>query len=129
SQFVAGFIGTPPMNLIAGRTRKADAGWMLDLGAISLPLQGNGFDLADGRKVVLGVRPQDLSLATGSETSSMSGEVLLVEFHGNEVLVSIAFNDKEVSALIPASTSIAIGSRARFSVDERRLHLFDAETG
>jgi multiple sugar transport system ATP-binding protein len=129
SQFVAGFIGTPPMNLISGKTRKAGEGWLLDIGAVTLPLDGDRFNLVDGGKVVLGVRPQDLALAASSGPPSIAGEVELVEFHGNDALVSIAFNDKEISALVPASTEVAIGSRANLVIDEQRIHLFDGDTG
>jgi multiple sugar transport system ATP-binding protein len=129
SQFVAGFIGTPPMNLIPAKTRKSEQGWLLDIGAVTLPFDGKRFNLTDGGRVMLGVRPHDLALATTPGQPSISGEIELVEFHGNDALVSVAFNDREISALVPVSTHVSVGSRASLVIDERRVHLFDGDTG
>jgi multiple sugar transport system ATP-binding protein len=129
SQFVAGFIGTPPMNLIPVKTRSAEGGWLLDLGAVTIPIDGSRFNLSADGKAVLGIRPQDLSLAQSSGPASISGEVQLVEFHGNDTLISVRFNEKEIAALVPASTSVATGTRANLVINEQRLHLFDSVTG
>ena len=58
------------------------------------------------------------------------GEVQLVEYLGNEVLVSIGDEPgSEIAALVHSAQAPRLGERVRFGIDATQLHLFDAQTG
>ncbi|WP_439515863.1 ABC transporter ATP-binding protein, partial [Oceanibaculum nanhaiense] len=82
--FVAGFIGTPAMNFLHLTAQRQGARWTLSGHGILLDIQGQAFDLRDGQKVVLGLRPSRLRIAQSDEDGLiLSGTVTLVEFHGD----------------------------------------------
>ncbi|AZO04637.1 MULTISPECIES: sn-glycerol-3-phosphate ABC transporter ATP-binding protein UgpC [unclassified Mesorhizobium] len=129
NQFVAGFIGTPNMNFIDAMVgRKAD-GWTLTGAGTVLSLEGSAFDLRHGDRVVLGIRPPDLKTANGSAGNILQGTADLIEFHGNDALVTFGSGGKEISALVPARECPELRAPVRYSFDEESIHLFDAETG
>ena len=89
--FVAGFIGSPAMNMLEARIERRDGGVAAVLGDARLDLDGHSFLAAyDGRSVVLGIRPEDLEDATiagGDGGARLRGRVELREALGSEVLV------------------------------------------
>jgi multiple sugar transport system ATP-binding protein len=94
--FVAGFIGSPAMNMLEARIEGGDGGHEVVLGEERLPLDPEtlsrrpGLAAYAGREVVLGVRPEDLedgTLADGGGASRLRGRVELREALGSEVLV------------------------------------------
>jgi len=89
--FVAGFIGSPAMNMLEARIERRDGGVAAVLGDARLDLGGHSFLAAyDGRSVVLGIRPEDLEDATiagGDGGARLRGRVELREALGSEVLV------------------------------------------
>ena len=60
--FVAGFIGTPNMNLINVAVTRADGGWLLRTDGADIFVSGKGFHLRSGQDAVLGIRPADRHL-------------------------------------------------------------------
>jgi len=139
SLFVASFLGTPSMNLIDVTVGEAGDTWLLSTGRAIFTVARARFDLTPGAAVVLGVRPADLRVAGPEVTGNVvggnviGGIVELVEYLGNEALVDVALGgttgDRPLGALVPTHLSPAVGAAVRFTVDEDRLHLFDAETG
>lgn len=118
--FVAGFIGSPPMNFLAGT---------LNQGAFNAPgvsIHGAA-DLRDG-SVVLGVRPEDLMLTAG-EPFDLEGSVFACELIGDSVLLTMEISGQRVSAKCDKSTRISVGELARMSVDRKNMHFFDPDTG
>ncbi|HEU4801240.1 MAG TPA: sn-glycerol-3-phosphate ABC transporter ATP-binding protein UgpC [Gemmatimonadales bacterium] len=91
--FVAGFIGSPPMNLIAGTVAGGEGGhggqggrvFRSTTGGVSLPLGSEVPALADGAPCTLGLRPE--ALRVGGEDAPLRGRVELVEPLGSETLV------------------------------------------
>lgn len=129
--FVAGFIGTPNMNFIDATVEANGDGWLLRVEGASFAVSGKRFLLADGQKIVLGIRPADLETAEAgsAEINCVTGTADLVEFHGNDALVTFLFADKEIGALVKAGVCPKPGDDVRFIFKEDRLHLFDANTG
>ena len=127
--FVAGFIGTPNMNFIEAMvSRKADA-WTLTGAGTVLSLEGGDFHLQHGNRVVLGIRPPDLKTAEAGTANLLQGTADLIEFHGNDALVTFGSGGKEISALVPARECPEQSAPVRYTFDEESIHLFDAETG
>ncbi len=134
TRFVAGFIGSPPMNLeeavIAdGRIRLRDGA--------SLPLPAKFTDkVTEGQKVVFGLRPDDLfpkghGLHSGAESdiASLDLPVSITEPLGNETLVFVEFGGREWVSRMLNPTSLASGQTVTMQFDLSQAHLFSAETG
>ena len=119
--FVAGFVGSPAMNLIE---TAANGDGNVTLGGISL-----GRRVEAGRQVTVGVRPEHLHV---SEAGGIEVEVDLVEELGSDSYVygrADLPNAPLVVARSGAGESPAKGDRLRLSANEDSLHLFDASTG
>jgi len=98
--FVAEFIGSPAMNLLAGRVEQADAGAAIVLGdRASVPVDGDGATdgLVAGRDVIVGVRPEHVAIATGDAPGArLPGRVRLVEPLGAETIVHLDLDAPKV---------------------------------
>ena len=120
--FVAGFIGSPPMNLVRGS---------LSAGAFTAPgVHISGFSAADSASLVLGVRPEDLVVLAAEVTGSaaFSGEVFAFELTGDATLVTIKCGELLVTAKAGKTYRSTLGAALAFAVDPARCHLFDART-
>ena len=125
--FTAGFIGSPPMNLIPGRA----AGGRLVVAGLeaSLPVPHGSADAGD---VLLGVRPEHLRIVPAADGPGDAGIPALVEIAeplGHEVLLGLRAGDRELVARVPPDNAAAAGDRVLVRPDPARLHLFDAESG
>ncbi len=131
--FVAGFLGSPAMNLLRG-TLHADDGLALATtnGMIRLgtPLQTDALDGWRGREVVLGVRPEDLHpLAADDPTGAVEARLEVLEPVGNEVFLNLRYGDLPLVARTPPGIACAPGETVRLGVATRRLHFFDPRDG
>jgi multiple sugar transport system ATP-binding protein len=126
--FVARFIGNPPMNTITGTIVDGPEGVAVAVpgGRIPLPAPLARAVSADGRAVVLGVRPEHLAIGDGPIAATVS----VVESLGHERHVVCRLEDGQlVTARQPSSvTSPSDGTPVRLSFDPDQLHLFDATT-
>jgi multiple sugar transport system ATP-binding protein len=128
--YVAGFIGTPPMNLMEMAVRDRDDHFELSGPCGVLVVGANRFDLRGRDRVTLGVRPSHMALGTPKQLGTgISGQVELVEYLGNEVLVNLNCGGVEMGALVPSRLAPHPHDHMRFSVHEENVHLFDIATG
>ena len=104
--FVAGFIGSPAMNLVPA------------------PLVGAG-----GSNLIAGFRPEHMRVdgAGGSEIS-FGAKIEVIEYLGNEKLVHASREGTPLTALVPVEEAVSEGEDVTFEVRPDKLHLFDAET-
>ncbi len=141
NRFVAGFIGTPPMNMIDGTiTLDADSTLTFRSACCTLTLPPGRFDL-DGlsrgheRPVTLGIRPERLSPAVGesnvSAHANVTGRVVAVERYGAsaDVVLSASGIRLIARASQECTTQIREGENATMTVDVNAAHLFDSHTG
>ncbi len=124
--FVAGFIGSPGMNLVRGRVQR-DAGMLRFTGqGLSLALDDDRGASIDG-DVVLGVRPQDITLG---DPAGGRGEVWLVEALGSEQIVHLTAGDvRDLVVVAPPTLAVRPGDVISARVAPDAVHLFDAESG
>jgi multiple sugar transport system ATP-binding protein len=161
--FVASFIGSPPMNLYEAEISGPATELVLSLGSQRLALPADfghrspGLVASSARKLVVGIRPEHLTVADGGGTdreTTLGARVELVEVLGNESLVHYSTDAKTVRNRAGAWTAdatvhgeiagayaaegvarldprvpVAAGDRVTFAVDVSRLSFFDAETG
>jgi multiple sugar transport system ATP-binding protein len=122
--FVAGFIGSPAMNLIKGAIRANGRLEFEAAGGLRLPLAAAPADGA-GRPAVYGVRPEHFAIAEdGAEAA-----VLVVEPTGSELQVVAKLGEEDVIAVFRERHSFRPGDRIRLKPDPRLVHLFDEPTG
>jgi multiple sugar transport system ATP-binding protein len=119
--FVAGFIGSPAMNMIAGKmegnTFVADEGTRIDLS--SAPAN------SAGRPVTLGVRPEHFHL----DPNGLPAEILTVEPTGSETQVVARFAGQEIMGAFRERITAQPGETLRVRPESSAVHLFDTQTG
>jgi multiple sugar transport system ATP-binding protein len=123
--FVAGFIGSPAMNMIPGTARTGGNGTTVEFGGgVALPAPA-GVRAGDGQPVLYGMRPEHCALgATG-----LPVDVVVVEPTGADTQLYCRFNGQEVTATIDDRTNCRAGDRIKLAPDLGRAHLFDAASG
>jgi len=126
SLYVAGFIGSPAMNILPGTYSAARAAVVLDSGAaLNLPFP-SGID--DGRIVQVGVRPEHLTLVPPG-TGTFDATVEVVEELGPTRLCNLMLEDVALSVLTEGRPELASGNTVGVRVTMDRLHVFDPGTG
>jgi multiple sugar transport system ATP-binding protein len=133
--FVARFMGAPPMNTLPARVVAEGGGLFAVLGDgdVRLALPG-GSDAARGfvdREVVLGIRPECIAEHTRrfeNGTVTIDAPVEMTEPTGAETIVLLRLAGHEVLARIAPDVRLRTGEVARFSVDTRKICLFDPGT-
>jgi multiple sugar transport system ATP-binding protein len=135
--FVAGFIGSPPMNLLPGRVERRDRGLVFveeaDSSALVIPLQGRLEKLAErhvGRKIVFGIRPEHLGYSVGHASHlPVSFTVEFAESLGAECIIYLKAGARSLIARIFGELSCQPGQKLEIFINMEKAHLFDAETG
>ncbi len=120
--FVAGFIGSPPMNLIEGEIE----GGTFRAAGFAVPLTGK--QATSRSKVVLGIRPEDIRIVEPG-AGEIQGQVYTFELTGDAVLATIDVGGKRLCARGDRHVRADIGETLTFKLDPAYCHLFDRESG
>ncbi|TMH55179.1 MAG: sn-glycerol-3-phosphate ABC transporter ATP-binding protein UgpC [Betaproteobacteria bacterium] len=124
--FVAGFIGSPAMNMVPGTARMTGGNGHVEFpGNVTLPLP-RGARAADGQSVLYGMRPEHCLLADGA---GLPAEVVVVEPTGADTQLYCRFSGQELTSLARDRVSCRAGDRVNLKPDLGRAHLFDAASG
>jgi ABC-type sugar transport system ATPase subunit len=133
NRFVAGFVGTPPMNFLSGSWQEGDEGIQFQAPGVSLRVGGvdeERLRANDQSELVLGVRPEDVLLGEGE--GEFVAQVRAVELLGDATLVYFQIGDvceEPFVAKLSAGKQWTVGESVPFRLREQRLHWFDASTG
>jgi multiple sugar transport system ATP-binding protein len=154
--FVAEFIGSPAMNLVGADLARANGALAVKFGDMLLPVGERvtssrpALRRFEGRRLILGVRPEDIEDAAFGEGDPMSAVVEIREDMGSEVFVHFGVGGKAVLgedvraavgeeaaevkgnawvARLDRDTKASERHRIELAVDTNRLHFFDPETG
>jgi multiple sugar transport system ATP-binding protein len=124
--FVAGFIGSPPMNFIPGT--------LLDTRPLRINLSGTIVSppieaITDKKSVMAGIRPEDISVTDVQSEDSIGITVSLIEPAGSFNWVDIMWNNISIKGYARVDTSLKIGERAFMKLSLNKIILFDADTG
>ena len=127
NEFVAGFIGSPAMNLFPAKL--TDAGAVV--GSIVLPVTAETRAAATSADVTVGIRPEDLALATNGEQGINVGVDLVEELGSDGYLYghSTAGDPFQVVARVDGRVHPAGGDNVSFVPNSARMHVFDKATG
>jgi multiple sugar transport system ATP-binding protein len=129
--FVAGFLGSPAMNLFHGTLRRADG--------LRLEMKDGGFALGTDspalapfvdKPLIVGVRPEDLLTVAGHPdvAERLQAHVDVVEPVGNEVFLNMRHGDDEIVARVPPHSTVQPGTDVGLGFRAERLHFFDPAT-
>jgi multiple sugar transport system ATP-binding protein len=131
--FVAGFIGTPPMNLFPARVELEPGQCVLAVAnqQVRVTMPSAALDRLKphaGAILTAGVRPESLPPSSTESTSAMSGTVEQIEFLGHETLLHVHVGSNEASfpvvSRVDGVQDVAIGERIALQIDASGLHLF-----
>ena len=123
--FTAGFIGSPPMNLLRGRLEKNDGTLQLIAADAKLALETSACSSAEqhvGNEIILGIRPEHVGI---SPEGPINGTIQLVEPLGAETLVHLDTPFGPVISRCPAHTTFKPGESAAATLDQSHSRLFD----
>jgi multiple sugar transport system ATP-binding protein len=138
NRFVAGFIGSPAMNMVSARLTRLDGELVVSFGEHSLMLgdevltERPGLRAYEGGEVVLGLRPEDLEDAAFAEAApgrTLATVCTLREALGSEVLVHFVVEDSTFIARVHPQTAARVGDTLQLVVDTSRLHFFEPGSG
>ena len=123
--FVAGFIGSPAMNFIAGRLEGGEPPTLFTASGVQIPLYSATPRVGPGSEIIMGVRPEHVSLG-GPRT--MSAQIMVIEPTGYETQVIAKFAGQEMTCVFRERLNARPGDRIGLTF-EGPLHFFDAQTG
>ena len=126
--FVAGFIGTPRMNLLeskligfeAGRGRFALAGQVVEL-----EVDAAVVSLAAGSAVTIGIRPRAFEVTSELGPDSLAGQVHRIEPMGGEALVHLLAAGLDIRTVVPRDLDLLPGERVHLRCRPRQAQVFD----
>jgi multiple sugar transport system ATP-binding protein len=118
--FVAGFIGSPAMNVLEGRLESNG----FALGNLMLPV-GAAPAASSGRPAYYGIRPEHFQL----RGDGLPVEVIVVEPTGSETQVVARAGDRDITCVFRERVTARPGETIRVAPDPALVHLFDRETG
>jgi len=127
--FVAGFIGSPAMNLVAGVLRARGDRAFVETEGLHLPLDGPAGG-REGQPVIYGVRPGALELvADGQVDGAIAAQVEVIEPTGDELYAHLRAGDVGLHVALSGRPVLAIDQTIRLRPRPGAVHLFDAESG
>lgn len=126
NQFVAQFIGFPPMNLIDGIVCRN--GRAVDVLGTTLPTP---IPSSDGQRITLGLRAEHVALAGTSDAGdhSVAAKIILLEPLGNEILTTCLAGGQDLVMRLPASMAVRLGQEVRLSLRLDNAIWFDHRSG
>ncbi|TCC05879.1 ABC transporter ATP-binding protein [Kribbella soli] len=127
NRFVASFMGSPPMNFVTGDLADVDGIRTFRAPAFTQPLHVDA-DPADPA-VVLGIRPEDITLSTSPVAGHLPGKVFVSEPLGPDVLVTVRIEGELIKARVPTPFRLGHDSTVYVGFNPSRLHLFAAADG
>ena len=131
NEFVAGFIGEPPMNIMTVEVQKREDSFLFKLqdADILIPAPERYAPvLSDGMKVRLGVRPSDVMIG-GASSKGSDVKISVFENLGDEKKISFRVGDGFLTLITTDEKRYRQGDVVKLEVKSEKTHLFDVETG
>jgi multiple sugar transport system ATP-binding protein len=133
NRFVAGFIGSPAMNFATVSVVDRDGGiWAEgpDFRIRAPTPSAARLRSHTGKEVVLGIRPEDLRVANGSDASELSFDVVVevTEQLGSEILLDVKAGTGSMVASVEPTVPARVGDRLKLVLNPDRLHFFDSQS-
>ncbi len=132
-KFVAGFIGSPPMNFIPVVFEVKENNYILrgETFSVKIPKELGEYirtRVSEGSQVLLGIRPEDIIVSHAEEPESIAAEVYVVEPLGTETIINVKINGSLVKIKVKEELAIEPGTKIRIKFDTNKIHVFDPKT-
>ncbi len=131
STFVGGFIGTPPMNFFKGVVC-ANGTTSVSIGDSQIapaPALAPALAANSGRPVLLGIRPENLTLASAALANTLPAQVLVVEPLGSHKLLTIQVSSEMAKVSVPPDRMVSPGDHVWVHFDPDKIRWMDAASG
>ncbi|WP_108398872.1 ABC transporter ATP-binding protein [Devosia submarina] len=126
--FVAGFLGSPAMNILPGQIRRENSTAIFDLaggGSLQLPPGTVG---EAGQPLLLGIRPEHIVVDPTGD-ASFNADVVVLEPTGADTLITTRIGSTDLLVLIRDRMNATVGKPLPLAIQPGRLHLFEPNTG
>ncbi|MDD2920218.1 ABC transporter ATP-binding protein [Rhodoferax sp.] len=126
--FVAGFLGSPGMNLLSGQLGASVGSMVFESKNLTLDVGAYAFlgRPVAAQPVILGIRPENLLIHAGG---AHQGTVSLIEPMGNHHVVWLDFGGKLLSSVVSGALGFSVDEPVRFTIDLSKISLFNQTTG
>jgi len=131
NEFVAGFIGSPSMNFFDVKLDTTGDDPALVHGGFRYDLDEDVYaDIkGHGERFTLGIRPEDIKLATADEDNAVTTTVEVTEPLGEVTYVYLGIDDRQYTATLEGDMVIEAGRTLTIKFPQDRIHVFDGQTG
>ncbi|MET1159737.1 MAG: ABC transporter ATP-binding protein [Thermoprotei archaeon] len=131
--FVAGFIGSPPMNFFDATFIAKEDNYMLDAGDFKLALDpdiGNIVEKSLGSEgeVIVGIRPEHMEIYDKPVENSIPSEVYVIEPLGSETVINVRIGNRIFKVVTKSDISYSIGTKIYVRPVMKHIHIFDKKT-
>ena len=130
NKFVAGFIGSPPMNFLNAKVVEENGALLIDEGSFRVTPSKDHLELLKpyvGKEVFFGIRPEDLYIAEQGDKNTFSCRVSLVEPLGAEIHLQASTPTQSMIARVPSHCIYKLGETVTFSPAMDNAIFFDKE--
>jgi multiple sugar transport system ATP-binding protein len=132
NKFVAGFIGSPPMNFCSGKIRAEDGGLRFgdETSTMDLPIASHHRSALEpyvDKSVTFGIRPESFSVGQSAE-AQFTANVEVVEPMGSEINLYLALDGQSITARVHSDAEPTVNEPLTLGVDMSKAHYFDADT-
>ena len=136
--FVAGFIGSPQMNMLEATVKKSGNDVFLSVGEYDIKLTEPKAKAVEdggyvGKAVYMGIRPEDLHdedafISAAGPGALVDADVEVTELLGAEVYLYLTLAGQPVTARVNPRSTAKVNDRIRMACDLNKIHVFDKET-
>jgi multiple sugar transport system ATP-binding protein len=131
NKFVAGFIGSPPMNFLSVRVIDEGNSVMLDEGSFKIKADSSHTEYLKkyaGKEIFFGIRPEDLAYKSSNENNSITVKVTVVEPLGADIHLWLTTETQPLVARTEPNNTFKVGDTAIFVPKMDKARYFDKET-
>ena len=129
NQFVAEFIGSPPMNFFAAELTQRNGSLLAKADGIEMELAPSRAPRADAlRQVTVGIRPEHLAIVAPG-AGHATGEIYVIEPMGREQIVDVTVGERRLRAIAPLGFAAPVGGSVGLRAAVEHVHLFDPAGG
>lgn len=134
NKFVAGFIGSPAMNIVEGKIVLEESKTFVEIEGCKVLLSEDKAERVksyEGKKVWFGLRPENIIIKDEKENYNMvEAEISVVEQMGNEAYAYIKIGGTQYISRVPSKKAMGLksGTKGEFYLDVSNCHLFDYDT-
>jgi multiple sugar transport system ATP-binding protein len=129
--FVAKFVGAPSINLINGNFLEEKSAIDLGFLTIEIPKEISNIikEKASGSEIIVGIRPDDISISEKPRSGFIKGEVYVMQPLGSETQFELKVDESILTVKTYGTYSSKIGDTIWFTLKEEKIHIFDKKTG